>query len=236
VSIEANAAIGVVPAFIGVGISVALEVPVVAEVCGMGSPTKLYENVEVKVGGVGLKFSTRGLAAGLAHLARLKYAGEGVLHAGASVHSGAHLLDYALAYSSLLGSTIYVGEALVPLSELSGLWSVVVKLRSRASDPSRVLIDLLSQIRPDFVADSLLSDSALEVLEVLGRIQLKHVQPSVRRALEDARRKIGFLAAVLDYYGEKLLLITEDYESSELLSAKLARVGESIEGQLVVPH
>ena len=75
VSLDAFAAAGLVPGYAGAGAAVAFDAPVAAEACGLGSVAAL-EEVEVRVAGRGVHYSSAGLADELAVVVEAYYAGE----------------------------------------------------------------------------------------------------------------------------------------------------------------
>ncbi len=229
VSLEAYAAISVAPLVAGTGLAVAVDAPIVAEACGMGSIAAV-EDVEVKILGRGLHYSTPGLDKVLADLAtRLYSEGEDAIRLE-RLHPGGLLPASAIAaYAALGGTRAFVAGYPFPLGELEGYWAVAVHLKRRVAALNAV--EALYGDPDEFtglVLDSI--ENGVEGIAELGLhlAQLAGAERIVRKTL-----RAGADAALLDASGRVLLALVEDEIAASLLSAKLRALGDRYEGIVV---
>lgn len=237
VSVDAYAAAGLLPGFTGVGVAVAYDAPVVAEACGLGAVAAV-EEVDVKVSGRGLYYSSSGLASVLADLVASLYNGEETVAVPAQPvtgpRGGSAALRPELLAASLKGSTAIISGEFFPLGVLQGYWAVVVHLRRglprymeaihslAATDPGRVV---------DITVDVI--DEGVDALEEAGILLARESGDKTAVRLVKRAVRAGAAAAFLDYTGRLLVALAESYEEAVTVSASLRGLGDRFEGEVI---
>lgn len=236
ISVDAYAAAGLLPGFVGAGAAVAYDAPVVAEACGLGAVAAV-EDVDVKVTGRGLYYSSSGLAAELADLVAALYSGEesgaaGRLAGGVQENGGE--LHPELLAASLRGSVAVMSGELFPLGDLQGYWAVVIRLRQRLQRYMEAVHDLVVS------SVDMVNDVTVEVIDggvdALARAGLLLARESGdRKALRLVQRALraGAAAAFLDYSGRLLVALAESFEDAVTVSASLRGLGDRFEGEVI---
>jgi len=230
ISIEGYAAASFAPWLAGSGGAVAFDAPVVAEACGMGSVAAV-DDVDVRVVGRGLYYSSMGLGEGLAELAAAAYLeGEDAvrLNLGPEVFEPGKPAEAIAA--SLGGSSAIIGGERFPLGDLQGMWIVAVRLGKRI-DTSGLYEKVYMKGGPaEDVA--LVLDEGVEGLRRLGMLYAtyagRRAQALVKRAL-----RLGAAAAYIDVTGRLLVALAESYEEAAMLSTRLRRLGPRYEAEVV---
>jgi len=233
-NVKAYAAVSVAPVVSGTGLALAFDAPIVVEACGLGSIAAI-EDIEVKLLGRGLHYSTPGLGDALSKLAvKLYIEGEDVVRVGQFPFDEVEtpLNSFGALLASLGGSRAYINGYAFPLGELSGYWVVAVRLRKRV--PTDAIVEYFVGEGQAEMADLIVEvlDRGIEGLADMGmrvaRLGGRHVENIVRRTL-----RAGASAALLDYTGNLLLAITDDEVEASLVSSRLRSLGDRFEGMLV---
>ncbi len=224
VSVEAYAAVSLAVGLGGgAGLALAFDAPIVAEACGLGAVAAV-EDVDVRVEGRGLLYSSRPLAAMLAEIVNDAYAeGEADIDVESVVER--FLASYELPVASLAGSSVVVAGARFPLLDLAGYW--VVAIRQPAG---LAAVDSILFIDEYKVYDVL--DLGVEGLDSIGRLQAEALGP---RALSLRRRLLreGAEAVVFDAYGGLVLAVVEGAERAFIVSSRLRGLGRRFEAPIV---
>ncbi len=230
IELEAYAAATIAPAVFGVGAAIAVEIPVKVEACGLGR-VAMTEDIDYKVKGHGIVYSTPGLVDALSWLA-IEACREGNDAVGDLIQrlSGEAFYPYEAVVASLRGSTLVVDNNVFPLDALNGYWAVVVKLRRRI-DMSRALLALVE--RPT-LREKLFSLTEGDV-EALRDIGLEMAAAVGRRAAGIVRRvvKMGADAALLDASGSLLIVVTSEPVKAWSISPRLRSLGYRYEAPIV---
>ena len=222
VSVEAYTAVALVPAVSGVGIVVALDLPLVAEACGVANLAVL-EDVDVKVVGRGLGFAPRLLGELLADLVEAAYA-SGEMEEALERLRGR--LGYELLAASLSGSSLLVGPERFPLPDVQGTWAVV----ARTGLPTGRLLAEASELDPARVVEHVEQgiDGIAELGHVLAARAGRRYEKLVRRAL-----RAGAEAAFIDAYTGNLVAITLDDVDAGIVASRLQRLAPVAEAPVV---
>jgi len=232
-SVEAYASASLSPLVAGSGLALAFDAPIVAEACGLGSIAAI-EDVEVKLVGRGVHYSTPGLDKLLTDIAvRLYSEGNDVLQLEQFPVSSidARGLAGALA-ASLSGSRVFLGGYGFPIGELEGRWAVVIRLRKRIS--TEKLVEYVVGEGGNALTERMLDvlDTGVDGLAGYGlwaaSLAGRHAANLIKRVL-----RAGAEAAVLDTSGRIVVAIVEDEIEASLLSAKLRDLGDRFEGIVV---
>ena len=232
ISLEAYASASLIPLVTGYGVAVAFDAPIVAEACGLGS-IAAAEDVDVKVVGRGLYYSTRGVERGLADLAaRLYSSGEDSVRLPPLPVSSFELGYPAEALvASLRGSSAIIGGYAFPLSALQGYWLVAARLRH----PMRTdkVVEALYTGRLN--AEELVVEIIDEGVEGLSRAGLALAQHSGRQGYRLVRKalRLGADAAFIDSSGRMLIAVVEDPVTVSMLSSKLRSLGDRYEAEII---
>ena len=210
--LEAKAAISLSPWYLGVGLAVALDLPIAVEVCGVTGPG-LVRDVEVRLSGPGLFYSSPGIEDALtALLATLKPdALEGGRLELAQVHEaiGLNTPFAELAYASLFGTALVTPT--IPLL-LAGepTWVLVVRLPGSIALPASP---------PDGFTALLYALDPYEALRRSTRTCLEQLAV-VNESLAELARKLlgtGAYGVTVDSYGRLLVAFYDSY--SDLLDS-----------------
>ena len=210
--LEAKAAVSLSPWYLGVGLAVTLDLPIAVEVCGVTGPG-LVRDVEVRLSGPGLFYSSPGIEDALATL--LAALRPDVLEEGrlelAKVHEAIGLdTPFAeLAYASLFGTALVTPTAPLLLAGEPS-WVLVVRLPSPVEPPAG---------RPDGFAALLFALDPYEALRRSTRAQLK-LLAGVNESLAELARKLlgtGAYGVTVDSYGGLLVAFYDSY--SDLLDS-----------------
>jgi len=224
VSLSANGVIGLLPSMLGVGMAIAFDSPIHVEACGAGSVAAV-EDVVVRVEGRGLFYSSEGLRRILSRIIVDVFS-----HDRLRRQSLFGLDSSELAASSIMGSSIIVGDHRVPLRMLNGLWAVVVRLYKRLPQDfvHKMLVMLLDNIPGMFLDDT---DSVFDSFLKVSRQLVMHglLGESVREALRS-----GALFVVPDYSGRLLLAVVEDEDDAVMASLAFSGIGYRYEASIVV--
>ena len=230
ISIEGYAAASFAPWLAGSGGAVAFDAPVVAEACGMGSIAAV-DDVDVRVVGRGLYYSSAGLGRGLAQLAAAAYLeGEDAvkLDLAPDAFEPGRPLEAILA--SISGSSVAVAGERFPLGDLQGMWAVVVRLE-KPVPTARLYEEVYARGGPAEDVAAVLDEG----VEGLRRLGLAYAGYAGRRAQSLVRRALraGAEAAYVDSTGRLLVALVEDYEDAVMLSTRLRRLGPRYEAEVV---
>ncbi len=229
VGFEAYAALSLIPGFGGAGISISIDMPISVEACGVTS-TGLEDEVEIRVRGPGLPYTSPDVPIGLEAAAEIAYS-EGTLDAE---KIALRLPDYIIApdavVSSIAGSSAFIAGKIYKLSS-DGLWTVIVKLR-RPLQTERVL---LKTMRYRSILDALAIMFIDDIIEASKKHS--HIYPAIlginryTSAIDDAL-SAGALAATIDAYASKLIAFTEDLDTALEVLLALNGYGSGIYARL----
>ncbi|KSW11964.1 hypothetical protein CF15_04005 [Pyrodictium occultum] len=229
IELEAYASLTLLPRVASLGVAVAVEVPVVAQACGMGM-VGVVEDVEARVWGRGLYYSSPLLGGLLSRVVMDAYAGEGKLPVERlrSPAAGTETL-----ISSLEGSTAVLGTAVMPLYDLSGLWAVVVRLEKplerRLAEAVYTNIGALEKAAYDTL------DNPVDMIDSISERLAKLTGSRRLQRLRERLLKQGAIAVGLDIHGSHLIVVAEDAETAYTISALNRELGDRVEAPIAVP-
>ena len=235
IEVEAHTAITLVPRLGLVGVAMAADLPVIVQACSLGS-VAATENIEVKVFGRGVAFSSPVLPRVLAKIGYEGYVREeitfGVISRALSDEPG---IETAMA--SLEGSLAMFPNTIVPLSGLRDYWIVITSLERPL--PGSRMLEAIAEAVPvieDAVLENMSEPLAL-IDAVVDAIVERLPQTLARRTLRlvNTATRAGASAAFIDAYGSRLAAIVEDEDTAYEVSRRLRRYGYTVEAPILVP-
>lgn len=232
VEIEAYTVLTPLPMVSQVGVGVAFDMPVVAEACGLGSPG-LDEEIEIRVYGRGLAFSTPSLPHLLEDVVTKAYADNGELSFPALIDSTTPITRIETIIASLEGSTIVVNGIPIPLHEVADLWGIIVRL-DRPLNKEKIVEGILTNVGAyeDIVLNNI--DNMLEALyAITNKLYEKTNLRPMRRIIREADR-LGALSVFIDVSGQYVAFLFDNYDDAANASAALSRQGVVLEAPLTV--
>ena len=230
IEVEAYATLTLLPRIVSIGAAVAVEVPVVAQACGLGA-VGAVEDVEVRVWGRGLYYSSPVLGEMLGRLVSDAYAKEGSVTV--SSLSG-RVWGVEAVIASLEGSTAVIEDSTMPLYDLSGLWAVVIRL-GRPLNEERLVetvysnIGLLEAVAYDNI------DNPIALVDTLGEKVATLSGIKKLQRIRGALMKLDAVAVGVDLYGKHVIAIVEDAETAYILSAESRELGDRVEAPIAIP-
>ena len=230
VSIEARGVVGFMPSLLGLGGALAFDAPVYVEVCGLGSVAAV-EDLDVRIVGRGLYYSSRGLDRELVKYTIGAYKGDNDHNSIISTDSG-FCMNCVLVYTSIHGASIFIDNYRFPLSDLEGYWAVVIKLKKPFKHALNRIVENMV-MNQDKYRELLLEtiDDPLTGLHKIGTYTASILGKRAVSLVESLERK-GAIAALLDYTGRAALAITEDAVNASLLSASVRNLGDRLEAEV----
>ncbi|ALL01657.1 hypothetical protein Pyrde_1614 [Pyrodictium delaneyi] len=230
IEVEAYATLTLLPRIVSIGVAVAVDVPVIAQACGLGT-VGAVEDVEIKVWGRGLYYSNPALGEILGSLVSDAYANDGAV----TVNSiSARMWGIETAIASLEGSSAVIEESTMPLYDISGLWAVIFRL-GKPLNSERLVETVYSHVG---VLERIVYDNIDDAPTLIDTLSEKIASISGIKRLQKIRgmlARLGALAVGVDIYGKHVIALVEDAESAYILSAEMRELGDRVEAPVIVP-
>lgn len=231
VSIETRAVVGFIPTLLGLGGALAVDAPVYVEVCGLGGVAAV-EDLDVKIVGRGLYYSSSGLDRGLLEYAIEAYKGENDQNSIIS-KDGRLCVNCALVHASIHGTSVFIDNYRFPLSDLNGYWAVVIKLKKPFKHALRRIVEDMVVHQDKY--RELILEAIDDPLTGLHKIGVYTAGVLGMRALSLVKRleRKGATAVLLDYTGRIALAVTGNAVEASLLSASIRGLGDRFEAEII---
>ncbi len=230
VEVEGYAVLTPLPSISQVGIGIAFEVPVVAEACGLGGPG-LDEEVEVKVYGRGLAFSTPSLPRLLEEAVMKAYVENGELKLSELINLSEPLARAETIIASLEGSTIVINGLPIPLYDAVGAWGVIVRL-DKPLNRAKIVENILSNIG---IYEDIILEGLSDIMEALYTFTSQLYESAhidvIRGAIRQADR-FNALSVFVDVSGKYIAFILKDYDDAIDAASSLSLRGSVLEAPL----
>ncbi len=232
VEIEAYTVLTPLPMVSQVGVGIAFDVPVVAEACGLGGPG-LDEEIEIRVYGRGLAFSTPHLPHLLEDAVTRAYADNGELSFTMLIDSSSLITGIETIIASLEGSTIVIDGIPIPLHEVADLWGIIVRL-DEPLNKEKIIEAILTNIGTyeDIVLSNI--NNALEALYIVTNKLYENTDMTPVRQIIRKADRLGALSVFVDVSGQYVAFLFDNYDDAANASTVLSRQGAVLEAPITV--